>query len=223
MSFKQPLKLEYVDGSKWIVDALFSFLDNAGELIEVPKGTVTDFASIPRFFWRILPPTGLYGKAAVIHDWLYQLCGNLGGRVFDRKRCDEIFLEAMIALGVPTWKRQLMYRAVRMFGWTAWNGHAKRILATGKNAVLKITLIATIALSKFFLAALIALAGCATRTVEYQGIKYSTRDFLTQKSVGKISIQLPEGVSVDVENFSSDQTHAAGAIAEGVARGLKPK
>nr|WP_246752119.1 DUF1353 domain-containing protein [Bradyrhizobium diazoefficiens] len=37
----------------------------------VPVGFVTDFASIPRAFWSLLRPDGIYAYAAVIHDWLY--------------------------------------------------------------------------------------------------------------------------------------------------------
>jgi hypothetical protein len=63
-------------------------------MIRVPVGYRTDFASIPRFFWRILPPAGRYGKAAVVHDWL---CDE------SPKRCDHIaaanvFGEAMEVL-----------------------------------------------------------------------------------------------------------------------------
>jgi hypothetical protein len=43
----------------------------SNEIIKVPVGFVTDFASIPRAFWSILPPIDNYAKAAVIHDWLY--------------------------------------------------------------------------------------------------------------------------------------------------------
>jgi len=39
-------------------------------LITVPAGYRTDFASIPRLVWPLLPPVGRGGKAAIIHDWL---------------------------------------------------------------------------------------------------------------------------------------------------------
>jgi len=78
--------------------------------IEVPKGYRTDFASVPRFFWRILPPTGRYSRAAVVHDYL---CDT---RPVDSKTAAEVFLEAMKHARVPVWKRTIMYRAVRHFG-----------------------------------------------------------------------------------------------------------
>ncbi|TQE91889.1 MAG: DUF1353 domain-containing protein, partial [Spiribacter salinus] len=33
------------------------------QVITVPKGYRTDFASVPRFFWRLIPPYGRYAKA----------------------------------------------------------------------------------------------------------------------------------------------------------------
>lgn len=98
--------------------------DETGVAISVPKGFETDFASIPRFFQRLLPKLDKHRRAAIVHDFLY---ARQGFNVYDRKRCDEIFLEAMGILNVPTWKRHAMYRAVRLFGWAAWNGHKKRI------------------------------------------------------------------------------------------------
>lgn len=74
----------------------------------VPAGFVTDFASVPRPLWSILPPWGKYSPAAVVHDYLCRKPG------FPRKRADKIFLELMKALGVPFWKRHIMYRGVRM-------------------------------------------------------------------------------------------------------------
>lgn len=80
------------------------------DVIRVPIGFRTDFASVPRPLWSFLPPVGLYAKAAVIHDYLYE------SKSRSRKEADEIFLEAMVILGVPQWKRTLMFWAVRVFG-----------------------------------------------------------------------------------------------------------
>lgn len=122
-SFTKPLKLEYLDGRQWKVLETFVYhvgAEDSGFAIKVPKGFITDFASIPRFFWRVLPPTGKYGKAAVLHDWLYSY-GN-----YARIYADSVFLEAMQVLQVPPWQRYAMYKAVRMFGWIAWNKHRKK-------------------------------------------------------------------------------------------------
>lgn len=111
-SFLTPLHLEYLDGRRYRLLLGFHYVTLIGGLgsIQVPAGFETDFASVPRFFWRLFPPTGEYGKAAVIHDYLYR-CTTL-----DRDVCDRIFLEGMEELGVNWWTRHAMYRAVRIFG-----------------------------------------------------------------------------------------------------------
>jgi len=80
--------------------------------IDVPAGYATDFASIPRFFWRILPPWGNYGKAAVVHDWL---C-DIEPKLCDSDTAADIFNEAMVVLGVGKIKRGIMVKAVKWFG-----------------------------------------------------------------------------------------------------------
>ena len=45
----------------------------SGWFIHVPAGFVTDFASIPYGFRGVLPPNGPWGKAAVVHDYMYEI------------------------------------------------------------------------------------------------------------------------------------------------------
>jgi hypothetical protein len=87
-------------------------------LIVVPAGFVTDFASTPRALWSVLPPTGRYQLAAVVHDFLYwdQAC--------QREQADAIFRVAMSESNVKPRERDLMWRAVRQFGQSAWDGNA---------------------------------------------------------------------------------------------------
>jgi hypothetical protein len=98
--------------------------DETGVIIVVPKGFETDFASIPRFFQRLLPKLDKHRRAAILHDFLY---ARHGLNIYSRDVCDGIFLEAMKILEVPKWKRFTMYQAVRRFGWLAWRGHEKRL------------------------------------------------------------------------------------------------
>lgn len=114
--FKTPLLLEYGDGRQWRLTQGFRYDTDllACGAVYVPACFETDFASVPRFFWRIFPPTGPYGKAAVIHDFLYR------GSGVARGLADKIFLEAMEELGVGWWTRHTIYRAVRLFGGAAY-------------------------------------------------------------------------------------------------------
>lgn len=104
------------------------YYPDSGHAIVVPSGTITDFASIPRFFHRILPPMDIHRKAAIVHDHLYST------QSVSKKDADLIFLEAMKALDVPAWKRNAMYQAVKWFGFVAWNNHKKHLAA--KSAIV---------------------------------------------------------------------------------------
>lgn len=88
--------------------------------LSIPAGFETDFASVPRFFWRVVPPWGRYSPAAVVHDYLYRT-----GQV-PRDLADRIFLNLMKRLGVPAWKRRVMYWAVRVFGGRSWRKGRQR-------------------------------------------------------------------------------------------------
>lgn len=87
------------------------------EIITVPAGFITDFASVPKIFHGIIKPTGKHGKAAVIHDYCYATA------IYGKVKSDLIFLEAMKVLNVSVWKRNIMYTAVVLFGFAAWYKH----------------------------------------------------------------------------------------------------
>lgn len=81
-------------------------------LIEVPRGFITDFASIPYILRasRTFDVNGPSRRPAVIHDYLY--CAQL----FDRALCDLIFYEALRDEGVSANLATLLYRGVRRGG-----------------------------------------------------------------------------------------------------------
>lgn len=116
------LELEHINGRDWRITQAFRFQIDLGELkgvITVPVGFVTDFASIPKALWNILPPTGGYDEAAVVHDYLYVTGGSVPAwpdHIFTKKEADKIFLYAMQDLQVPWYQRYVMYQAVRWFG-----------------------------------------------------------------------------------------------------------
>lgn len=87
-------------------------------LFMMGKAFVTDLASIPRPVSGLLPPDGPWAKGAVIHDYLYVTRG-LGGR-YTRQQADAILAEAMVVLGVPAWKRAVIWSAVRIGGGRGW-------------------------------------------------------------------------------------------------------
>jgi len=119
IEFLTPLDYRHVTGQEIILIAPF-VADVDDELIEVPPGFHCDGASIPRVAWRLVGhPFGDYLESAVIHDWLYTT------ERFPRGVCDNIFLAGMVYQNISWWRRNLMARAVKDWGWIVWAGHTQ--------------------------------------------------------------------------------------------------
>ena len=126
--FTEPLIVELVGKNLWkLVDGFEYHVGEypSKEIIKIPPGTITNFASVPRIFWPIISPIDNHAKAAVIHDYCYYI-------QYDKKKeCDDLFLEGMTVLGVKKWKRYCMYWSVRLFAWIPWlkakTRHYKRL------------------------------------------------------------------------------------------------
>ena len=85
-------------------------IEGMRNIIVVPKGFISDGATIPRFLWPKFPPDGPWLRAAVVHDYLCEIhC--------PQWMSDAIFRNVMRADGVPLWKRRGIFYAVRVFGW----------------------------------------------------------------------------------------------------------
>lgn len=83
-----------------------------GKLIEVPKGFVTDLATIPRIFWSFDSPfDGKYMSSAILHDYLYAC-----SLAHNRQEADRILYSAMLAEGSSKWTANKFYFAVRIGG-----------------------------------------------------------------------------------------------------------
>jgi hypothetical protein len=120
-AFHSKLIIEDNGGFPFVLYSALTYVTNVGHrgTISVPEGFRTDYASIPRGLWNILPPVGSYDAAAVVHDYCYQN-GTLMGVPLTRGDADAILNEAMQVLHVPTWQRRLIYAGVRIGGWAVW-------------------------------------------------------------------------------------------------------
>ena len=78
--------------------------------IQVPEGFVTDYTSTPLGIGKY----GQYGRAAVIHDYLYwsQRCS--------REQADNLFLIGMAELKVAPLTRESIHIGVRKGGGSSW-------------------------------------------------------------------------------------------------------
>jgi len=75
--------------------------------VVVPRGYISNHASVPRGLWNLLPPSGTHTPAAVVHDFL---CDS----EVDLSLADQIFNQVMKETGVPWWRRFFMYAGVRI-------------------------------------------------------------------------------------------------------------
>lgn len=113
-----PFLFFHVENAIYQVQENLVYQVAPGMTVTVPAGFFTDYASIPSYFWRILPPTGWYRLAAVVHDYLY---------TEDLSRCskcvaDCVFFQAMGELPYVTMtsrkqaERHAIYQAVHLLG-----------------------------------------------------------------------------------------------------------
>ena len=144
-TFNKKIVAEFNPPRKWILarvlsyknkDINFESLEKIGvkvlsSKISVPKGFVTDLASVPRVVWNVVAPWDI-ARAAIIHDLLYLRIRQyrakprgLGSSFADMKvvkkaknAADNVFLMAMkdASPDVPSWKIYAAYWSVRMFG-----------------------------------------------------------------------------------------------------------
>lgn len=126
VKFENALDVQPLDnGRDWLVLEDFYYdtdVNLAGikwNRIQVEKGFITDFASIPRVAWGIVggPADGKYRKIAVVHDKLYRTKG-----LATRAQADSVFLEGMKVCGCSWWERTVLYSAVRIGGGSAYKG-----------------------------------------------------------------------------------------------------
>ena len=114
------------NGKYWRLERPFTFhigSQYSRAYIRVPRHFLTDWASIPRFLFWLLPWWAKFNKSPVLHDWLYK-SKQIMGKPITRKRADKIFYEAMLVacrnhrLGALL--ARIEYLAVRAFGFLAW-------------------------------------------------------------------------------------------------------
>lgn len=128
MPFRDSLHLTCITGTEtYVVEEIFTYeqkcvpltlyyIVHGMQVIRVLPGFKTDFASIPKLFWNILPKDSKYiREASVIHDWLYTYT-----TIYTRKEADMILRAAMLELGANRLLANIVYWSVRLFGGSHW-------------------------------------------------------------------------------------------------------
>ena len=115
-----PVVRAFGDNKFWIVaEDMVYVIGRTSERIVVPKGFVTDFASIPQTLWSFgLTPHGQYSRAAVVHDYLYWSQG------CSREQADRLLVIAMKESSVSGFDEFLVYQGVDKGGAGPWQANA---------------------------------------------------------------------------------------------------
>jgi hypothetical protein len=109
-----------------VIEEPIDLISDNGDFYRVPAGAESDGCSIPEALWSTgLSPFGDYWLGAVVHDAAYRntLLKKSGADFIPagltKSECDMLFLDCMIALGVPLKTRTEIYQGVNLGGWKA--------------------------------------------------------------------------------------------------------
>lgn len=116
ITFLNEISLTPIDDNTFELNKNFYAFDGRRHYT-VPKGFVSDFASIPQLLWpafnpnefKVIPP-------AILHDFMYACPNDVS-----RAEADSIFYSALIDNLVNPVKAYAYYIAVRLFGWKYYN------------------------------------------------------------------------------------------------------
>jgi hypothetical protein len=139
--FITDLVVSSVSPDVWMLESDLVWVGKKDDVITVPAGEETDFATVPRILQSFTPRTGAWTKAAVIHDMLCRLLAaywlllenwarNHADEVpppepptFNAVDTDNVFRLIMEEDGVKPWRADVMWAAVR---WAALFNPARR-------------------------------------------------------------------------------------------------
>lgn len=126
------------DGVHEILLTAFPFDWNSRHFV-IPRGFVTDYASVPRFFQRLLPQRGKYGPAAVAHDWLYWCRGvaRAGDTPLTKDQADHVLLDLSRRLGVGCIDRNMLFYGVQIGGKSTWDNYRLLEQSCGKQFIVQ--------------------------------------------------------------------------------------
>ncbi len=131
------LQLFQGDGLNFVlIDPLIYEIKRTGQVVTVPAGFVTDFASVPWYARSVINVLGRHSIPAIVHDYLYweQRC--------TREEADAILKEAMAEYESSTFDQKVVYYAVTYGAGGAWNENAQdrkagyiRVLPEGHRTI----------------------------------------------------------------------------------------
>lgn len=134
--------IEQIDAKQWRVVEPLRWVSGNGDVVEVPSGSTTDFASTPRPLVWLKPRTGRHTAASVIHDYLWRVECPAGRMTY--RTADRIFRDVMRDAEVPLLRRWVGWAAVRLAAipfskkvqWADWLTTLPGVLLLGLYALL---------------------------------------------------------------------------------------
>lgn len=104
------------------------YTTKAGWRIIVPRGFVTDFASIPRPLQVAIPPRGKYNRPAIVHDWLYRNApiDPATGKRCTQAQADYILREACENVDDRFTQRWAIFLGLKLGGFVTWNKYREK-------------------------------------------------------------------------------------------------
>lgn len=113
---------------EWVVLRPYIFWSHRiQEPIVIPKWFITDLASIPKPCRWLISVNERHRLASLPHDLLYTT------HWVSRRKSDLILSDFCAVQGVSYWKRPLIYSAVRVGGWAAWNNIPRSVYAPSSH------------------------------------------------------------------------------------------
>lgn len=141
--FSNPIGLlEDIDGVRYRIIKGFRYYltaDEQGEFVDVPDGFITNFASVPRAFWSLFPPTGKYRQIAAAHDKIFLapiIRTPMSARPCTLPEANRIFLEGCEVLGVSWLARTIMYRMLLLGSQKSWDEYRAADRKQGQGLAL---------------------------------------------------------------------------------------
>jgi hypothetical protein len=118
--FTSPLRVQEITNGQWVLtDDFVVTIDD--KTVSVPKGFITDFASVPRLPFAYMMFGGIGNRPAVLHDYLYSIGGDSKAKEF----ADNVLYYGIMADGDSKWKAKAMYTGVRLFGGKFWKSKSE--------------------------------------------------------------------------------------------------
>ena len=92
------------------------------EVVEIPAGFISDFASIPPIMRSFISPTHVkISRPAWLHDFAYATNYRDSRRI-----SDDLIMCGMMVEGASRVLREVVYAGVRIGGWVAWDRYRRR-------------------------------------------------------------------------------------------------